>query len=47
MPRFKLDSFQAFIESNIFLCNVADFVGNEVDKVFREWETKEGRSKYE
>ena len=46
-PSFTLDSFLDFLQCYIFLCKVADDVGNEVNKVFEEWGSKRGRSKYE
>jgi hypothetical protein len=45
-PYFTLDNFAAFVRCYIFLCKVADYVANEIDNVFKEWETEDGRSKF-
>jgi hypothetical protein len=44
---FRLDSFPEFLLCYIFLCKVANHIGTEIDRVFGEWETKEGRLRYE
>jgi hypothetical protein len=44
---FNLSTFPAFIECYIVLCRISDYVHDEVNKVFEEWKTKDGRSKYE
>ena len=47
MPSFDLSTFPAFIACFIVLCRVSDYVRGDINKVFEEWETEDGRSKYE
>jgi hypothetical protein len=47
MKDFNLSTFPAFIRCFIVLCRLSDRVRNEVDKVFEEWKTEDGRLKYE
>lgn len=47
VTHFGLESFPAFVACYIFLCKVANHIGNEIDDVFSEWTTQDGRSKYE
>jgi hypothetical protein len=45
-PDFVLDSFPNFIQCYIFLCKIAEHLGDEVNKVFKEWDTEDGRSNF-
>ncbi len=47
LPIFRLNGFPAFIRCYLFLCKVADYLCDSVDKVFKEWETEEGRTKFQ
>ena len=44
---FRLNGLPAFIRCYVFLCKVADYVRDSVDKVFKEWETEDGRTKFQ
>jgi hypothetical protein len=46
-PQFVLNTFSSFLRCYMFLCKVAEYVGNEVERVFKEWETEEGRLKFQ
>jgi hypothetical protein len=46
-PIFELDTFPAFIDCFLFLCRVSNYVSGEVYRTFREWETEEGRLRFE
>ena len=45
-PDFVLDSFPNFIQCYIFLYKIVEHLGDEVDKVFKEWDTDDGRSNF-
>jgi hypothetical protein len=47
MPSFDLSTFPGFIACYIVLCRISDYVRDEVNNVFEEWKTEDGRSKYE
>jgi len=44
---FSLETFCGFLQCYIFLCKVADYAAEEIQKVFDKWETPRGRKKYE
>ena len=41
--RFILNDFWSYIQCYMFFCKLADHVGGEVEKVFQEWETENGK----
>jgi hypothetical protein len=46
-PIFYLNTIAAFIRCYLFLCKVVEHVDNSVDQVFKEWETGDGKSKFQ
>ena len=42
-----MNTFWGYLRCYIFLCKVADYISEETKRVFEDWETKDGKAKFQ